>query len=69
MRSLESNGLKMKDNDSLAMVMLPILETKPPGGLRKWELKIALTSEEKNAKSTLNPFSVSRRSCDQQGSS
>ncbi|XP_028408802.1 uncharacterized protein LOC114531378 [Dendronephthya gigantea] len=41
LRSLESNGLKIKDNDSLSMVMLPILESKLPGELReKWELKV-----------------------------
>ena len=56
-RSLESNGLKMKDNESLAMVMLPILETKLPGELReKWDLKVATTFDKDKCKIDIESF-------------
>ena len=56
-KSLESNGLKMKDNESLAMVMLPILETKLPGELReKWELKVATTFDKDKCKIDIESF-------------
>ena len=47
----------MKDNESLAVVMLPILETKLPGELReKWELKVATTFDKNKCKIDIESF-------------
>ena len=51
MRSLQSHGLKLDDNPSLSMVLLPIFDTKLPRELKeKWELELTKYETEEEDK-------------------